>query len=78
MQFNLPAGSLELGQSGDAMGKAHLYVPSRPAVQGRGNYVRLNLKQKCYVRGPALRGRLLRKQVRLWQALPAPLLPPAL
>ncbi|CAK6439051.1 unnamed protein product [Pipistrellus nathusii] len=34
----------------------------RPAVQDRGNYVRLNLKQKRYVRGPALRGRLLRRQ----------------
>ncbi|XP_015426854.1 PREDICTED: ATP-dependent DNA helicase Q4 [Myotis davidii] len=34
----------------------------RPAVRDRGNYVRLNLKQKRYVRGPALRGRLLRKQ----------------
>nr|KAF6395917.1 RecQ like helicase 4 [Molossus molossus] len=34
----------------------------RPAVQDRGNYVRLNMKQKRYVRGPALRGRLLRKQ----------------
>ncbi|KAK1331781.1 hypothetical protein QTO34_007457 [Cnephaeus nilssonii] len=36
---------------------------ARPAVRDRGNYVRLNLKQKRYVRGPALRGRLLRKQV---------------
>lgn len=34
----------------------------RPAVRNRGNYVRLNMKQKRYVRGPALRGRLLRKQ----------------
>ncbi|XP_055143670.1 ATP-dependent DNA helicase Q4 isoform X16 [Symphalangus syndactylus] len=32
--------------------------PSTP----RGNYVRLNMKQKRYVRGRALRGRLLRKQ----------------
>ncbi|XP_054947306.1 ATP-dependent DNA helicase Q4 isoform X4 [Physeter macrocephalus] len=43
----------------------------RPAVQDRGNYVRLNMKQKRYVRGPASRGRLLRKQVRRWcQMLP--------
>ncbi|XP_023604067.1 ATP-dependent DNA helicase Q4 [Myotis lucifugus] len=34
----------------------------RPAARDRGNYVRLNLKQKRYVWGPALRGRLLRKQ----------------
>ncbi|XP_057592716.1 ATP-dependent DNA helicase Q4 isoform X2 [Hippopotamus amphibius kiboko] len=42
--------------------------PSKPpaprrAVQDKGNYVRLNMKQKHYVRGPALRGRLLCKQV---------------
>ncbi|TKC44305.1 hypothetical protein EI555_001751 [Monodon monoceros] len=48
--------------------------PSKPpaprlAVQNRGNYVRLNMKQKRYVRGPASRGRLLRKQVwkQKWQ-----------
>ncbi|KAM8786487.1 ATP-dependent DNA helicase Q4 [Rhynchonycteris naso] len=34
----------------------------RPAVRDRGNYVRLNMKQKRYVWGQALRGRLLRKQ----------------
>nr|XP_055204532.1 ATP-dependent DNA helicase Q4 isoform X3 [Gorilla gorilla gorilla] len=40
--------------------------PSNPrlARHDRGNYVRLNMKQKHYVRGRALRGRLLRKQVR--------------
>ncbi|XP_043340181.1 ATP-dependent DNA helicase Q4 isoform X5 [Cervus canadensis] len=44
---------------------------SRSAIQDRGNYVRLNMKQRCYVRGRALRGRLLRKQVRWWyQVLP--------
>ncbi|XP_054564705.1 ATP-dependent DNA helicase Q4 [Eptesicus fuscus] len=58
-----PTGPSALGQGGDAMGKTHLYVRPRPAVRDRGNYVRLNLKQKRYVRGPALRGRLLRKQV---------------
>ncbi|XP_063499795.1 ATP-dependent DNA helicase Q4 isoform X15 [Symphalangus syndactylus] len=38
--------------------------PSTPrlACHDRGNYVRLNMKQKRYVRGRALRGRLLRKQ----------------
>ncbi|GAB5584350.1 ATP-dependent DNA helicase Q4 [Prionailurus iriomotensis] len=36
---------------------------SRVAVRNGGNYVRLNMKQKRYVRGPALRGRLLRKQM---------------
>nr|XP_055204544.1 ATP-dependent DNA helicase Q4 isoform X14 [Gorilla gorilla gorilla] len=38
--------------------------PSNPrlARHDRGNYVRLNMKQKHYVRGRALRGRLLRKQ----------------
>lgn len=42
---------------------------SRPAAWDRGNYVRLNMKQKRYVRGPVLRGRLLRKQVwkQKWQ-----------
>ncbi|XP_064443705.1 ATP-dependent DNA helicase Q4 isoform X1 [Mirounga angustirostris] len=41
----------------------------RPANQSGGNYVRLNMKQKRYVRGPALRGRLLRKQMwkQKWQ-----------
>ncbi|OWK04447.1 RECQL4 [Cervus elaphus hippelaphus] len=42
---------------------------SRSAIQDRGNYVRLNMKQRCYVRGRALRGRLLRKQAwkQKWQ-----------
>ncbi|KAM5315537.1 ATP-dependent DNA helicase Q4 isoform 2-T2 [Glossophaga mutica] len=50
---------------GEPMRAQPLSSPStpRPAVRGRGNYVRLNMKQKRYVRGPALRGRLLRKQV---------------
>ncbi|KAB1258182.1 ATP-dependent DNA helicase Q4 [Camelus dromedarius] len=41
----------------------------RPTARDRGNYVRLNMKQKRYVRGPALRGRLLRKQTwrQKWQ-----------
>ncbi|KAJ8778127.1 hypothetical protein J1605_013987 [Eschrichtius robustus] len=48
--------------------------PSKPpaprlAVRDKGNYVRLNMKQKRYVQGPASRGRLLRKQVwkQKWQ-----------
>ncbi|XP_025121432.3 ATP-dependent DNA helicase Q4 isoform X2 [Bubalus bubalis] len=42
---------------------------SRSAIQYRGNYVRLNMKQRRYVRGWALRGRLLRKQAwkQKWQ-----------
>lgn len=50
---------------GRDLGKTHLCIPSRLAAQGGGNYVRLNMKRKCYVRGLALRGRLLRKQVGL-------------
>ncbi|KAF6100893.1 RecQ like helicase 4 [Phyllostomus discolor] len=49
---------------GDPARAQPLSSPSapRPAVRNRGNYVRLNMKQKRYVRGPALRGRLLHKQ----------------
>uniref|UniRef100_A0A2K6L6A3 DNA 3'-5' helicase n=1 Tax=Rhinopithecus bieti TaxID=61621 RepID=A0A2K6L6A3_RHIBE len=46
---------------GKAESTAHLHI-SRLACHDRGNYVRLNMKQKRYVRGRALRGRLLRKQ----------------
>ncbi|KAL4690204.1 hypothetical protein H8957_004129 [Semnopithecus entellus] len=46
---------------GKAESTAHLHI-SRLARHDRGNYVRLNMKQKRYVRGRALRGRLLRKQ----------------
>ncbi|XP_073925573.1 ATP-dependent DNA helicase Q4 isoform X2 [Castor canadensis] len=45
-----------------AEGMAQLRISPRPAVLDRGNYVRLNMKHKRYVRGGALRGRLLRKQ----------------
>ena len=38
------------------MGTADLCVSSRSAIQYRGNYVRLNMKQRRYVRGWALRG----------------------
>ncbi|XP_035132912.1 ATP-dependent DNA helicase Q4 isoform X4 [Callithrix jacchus] len=44
---------------------------STPRLAGydRGNYIRLNMKQKRYVRGRVLRGRLLRKQAwkQKWQ-----------
>jgi len=57
------------------VGTADLCVSSRSAIQDRGNYVRLNMKQRRYVRGRALRGRLLRKQVRRWyRVLPSPVL----
>ncbi|NXF81550.1 RECQ4 helicase, partial [Sclerurus mexicanus] len=35
----------------------------RRSPRSRGNFVRLNLRRKRYVRGPALRGNSLRKQV---------------
>ncbi|XP_036064454.1 ATP-dependent DNA helicase Q4 [Onychomys torridus] len=46
-----------------AKGTAQLHSSPRPAFLDRGNYVRLNMKQKSYVRVGANRGRLLRKQV---------------
>nr|XP_008000145.2 ATP-dependent DNA helicase Q4 isoform X1 [Chlorocebus sabaeus] len=48
-------------RAGKAEGTAHLHI-SRLVHHDRGNYVRLNMKQKRYVQGRALRGRLLRKQ----------------
>ncbi|XP_045633383.1 LOW QUALITY PROTEIN: ATP-dependent DNA helicase Q4 [Ursus americanus] len=67
--FNLPVGHSETSQGGAALGMLCLYVLSRSALRSGGNYVRLNMKQKRYVRGPALRGRLLRKQMwkQKWQ-----------
>nr|XP_039320671.1 ATP-dependent DNA helicase Q4 isoform X3 [Saimiri boliviensis boliviensis] len=52
-----------------AEGIAPLHIFPRLAGHDRGNYVRLNMKQKRYVRGRALRGRLLRKQAwkQKWQ-----------
>lgn len=60
-----------------AKGTARLYISPRPASLDKGNYVRLNMKQKCYVRVGASRGRLLRKQVRHaeWSRPAFPLLP---
>ncbi|XP_006830951.1 PREDICTED: ATP-dependent DNA helicase Q4 [Chrysochloris asiatica] len=55
------------------VGKAGLTAPNnispRSSIQEGGNYVKLNLKRKRYVRGPALRGTYLRKQVwkQKWQ-----------
>lgn len=48
----------------NAKSAAHLPMSPRPASLDRGNYVRLNMKTKCFVRVGASRGRLLRKQVR--------------
>ncbi|XP_006241868.1 ATP-dependent DNA helicase Q4 isoform X3 [Rattus norvegicus] len=47
----------------NAKSAAHLPMSPRPASLDRGNYVRLNMKTKCFVRVGASRGRLLRKQV---------------
>eukprot|EP00074_Homo_sapiens_P092397 XP_016869486.1 ATP-dependent DNA helicase Q4 isoform X7 [Homo sapiens] len=49
-------------RAGKAEGTAPLHIFPRLARHDRGNYVRLNMKQKHYVRGRALRSRLLRKQ----------------
>ncbi|XP_042638944.1 ATP-dependent DNA helicase Q4 [Orycteropus afer afer] len=43
--------------------RCHSVATPRSVFQEGGNYVRLNLKQKRYVRGPALRGTHLRKQM---------------
>ncbi|XP_027458889.1 ATP-dependent DNA helicase Q4 isoform X5 [Zalophus californianus] len=71
----LPQEAEATGHAEDGPGEP-LWVqpPSGPtaprrAIQSGDNYVRLNMKQKRYVRGPALRGRLLRKQMwkQKWQ-----------
>nr|XP_054972090.1 ATP-dependent DNA helicase Q4 isoform X11 [Pan paniscus] len=49
-------------RAGKAEGTAPLHIFPRLARHDRGNYVRLNMKRKHYVRGQALRSRLLRKQ----------------
>ncbi|XP_069847760.1 ATP-dependent DNA helicase Q4-like isoform X1 [Dipodomys merriami] len=48
---------------------AHMHTPPRRAGLDRGNYVRLNMKQKRFVRGRTPRGRLLQKQAQKqkWQ-----------
>ncbi|XP_062043816.1 ATP-dependent DNA helicase Q4 [Lepus europaeus] len=50
--------------TGEAEGTAAPQGPPRPGVLDRGNYVRLSMKRKRYVRGAALRGRSLREQAR--------------
>ncbi|KAK7801211.1 hypothetical protein U0070_015388 [Myodes glareolus] len=55
--------SSKQAKTAKAKGTARLHISPRPASLDRGNYVRLNMKQKCYVRVGASRGRLLRKQV---------------
>ncbi|XP_052604115.1 ATP-dependent DNA helicase Q4 isoform X4 [Peromyscus californicus insignis] len=58
-----PRKSSNQARTEKAEGTAQLPSSPRPAFLDRGNYVRLNMKQKCYVRVGANRGRLLRKQV---------------
>ncbi|XP_028726822.1 ATP-dependent DNA helicase Q4 isoform X5 [Peromyscus leucopus] len=58
-----PRESSSQARTEKAKGTAQLHSSPRPALLDRGNYVRLNMKQKCYVRVGANRGRLLRKQV---------------
>ncbi|XP_005086063.2 ATP-dependent DNA helicase Q4 isoform X2 [Mesocricetus auratus] len=56
-----PHNSSKRARTETAKDKAH--ASTRPAFLDRGNYIRLNMKHKCYVRVGASRGRLLRKQV---------------
>ncbi|XP_077614319.1 ATP-dependent DNA helicase Q4 isoform X2 [Crocuta crocuta] len=71
----LPEETATVGHTEASSGKPLWAQPpsgataSRAAVRSRGNYVRLNMKQKRYARGSALRGRLLRKQMwkQKWQ-----------
>ncbi|XP_029420027.1 ATP-dependent DNA helicase Q4 isoform X2 [Nannospalax galili] len=67
MQVNLsrPCNSSRQTRTEKAEGPNQLRISSRPAILDKGNYIRLNMKQKCYVRVGALRGRSLRKQK--WQ-----------
>lgn len=59
-----PCNSSNQARTEKAKGATHLHVSSRPASLDRGNYIRLNMKNKCFVRVGANQGRLLRKQVR--------------
>ncbi|XP_021072277.1 ATP-dependent DNA helicase Q4 [Mus pahari] len=58
-----PCNSSNQARTEKAKGTTHLHVSPRPASLDRGNYIRLNMKNKCFVRVGANRGRLLRKQV---------------
>lgn len=57
-----------------AKGTTNLHVSPRPASLDRGNYIRLNMKSKRFVRVGASRGRLLRKQVRCAEGTGVPFL----
>ncbi|KAL6081270.1 hypothetical protein STEG23_037551 [Scotinomys teguina] len=61
-----PCKSSHQARTEKAEATARLHSSPRPAFLDRGNYVRLNMKQKCYVRVGANRGRLLRKQFIEW------------
>lgn len=63
-QPSQPCSGSSPARTKKAKGMAHMHICRRPAVRDRSNYVRLNMKHKHYVWGGALRGRLLRKQVR--------------
>nr|XP_003463791.3 ATP-dependent DNA helicase Q4 isoform X2 [Cavia porcellus] len=65
----LYSGTSSPAEAGKAESTPHLHTSPRTAIRDKGNYVRLNMKQRRYVRGGALRGRLLRKQVwkQKWQ-----------
>ncbi|XP_021039482.1 ATP-dependent DNA helicase Q4 [Mus caroli] len=58
-----PCNSSNQARTEKAKGATHLHTSPRPASLDRGNYIRLNMKNKCFVRVGANRGRLLRKQV---------------
>ncbi|CAO2601871.1 ATP-dependent DNA helicase Q4 [Lemmus lemmus] len=64
VQVNAPQPrSSKRAKTERAKGTSRLHISPRAASLDRGNYVRLNMKHKCYVRAGASRGRLLRKQV---------------
>nr|Q75NR7.2 RecName: Full=ATP-dependent DNA helicase Q4; AltName: Full=DNA helicase, RecQ-like type 4; Short=RecQ4; AltName: Full=RecQ protein-like 4 [Mus musculus]BAB32696.1 RecQ helicase protein-like 4 [Mus musculus] len=58
-----PCNSSNQARTEKAKGTTHLHASPRPASLDRGNYIRLNMKNKRFVRVGANRGRLLRKQV---------------
>lgn len=59
-----PHKSSHQARTEKAKGTTHLCISPRPASLDRGNYIRLNMRSKRFVRVGATRGRLLRKQVR--------------
>ncbi|XP_005395970.1 PREDICTED: ATP-dependent DNA helicase Q4 isoform X3 [Chinchilla lanigera] len=65
----LYSGTSRPAEAGKAASTPRPRTCPQSAGQDKGNYVRLNMKQKRYVRGGALRGRLLRKQAwkQKWQ-----------